>query len=282
MARPATIFDLHPLVIAALHLPELGMGHKPISMGWLEEYVLRNLAVFAEGGVPAVILQEETLNSGPARPENIAILTALARIARQQYPDLHIGIIVQAHDPLAPLAIAHASGASFVRIKVFVGAMLKAEGIQQGCGAAARDYRAMLGREDIQILADVHDRTGYPLTAEPVEVAAEWAARHGADGLVLTGYTHSESLQYLESVRKADLQKPLLMGGGVDEDNVGEVLEYADGVVVSSALKRKHVEAGDLVQWDVSAVQRFMAAANSKARPGTRTVLGRNHQTISG
>ena len=118
MARPSNLFDLHPLVITALHLPEMGMGHKPISMNWLEDYVLNNLAVFVQGGVPAVILQEETLNANIARPENIAVMSALARIARHEFPELHLGIILQAHDPLAPLAIAHASGASFVRIKV--------------------------------------------------------------------------------------------------------------------------------------------------------------------
>jgi predicted TIM-barrel enzyme len=261
MAKPSKLFDLRPLVIAALHLPELGIGHKPTSMGWLEDYVMKNLAVFAEGGVPAVILQEETLNLSQARPENIAILAALARMARHEYPGLHLGIIVQAHDPVAPLAIAHASGASFVRIKVFVGAMLKAEGVQQGCGVTARDYRAMLGREDIQILADVHDRTGYPLTDEPIEVAADWAAHAGADGLVLTGFTYAESLSYLQTVRQSGIQKPLLMGGSAEEGNIAEVLRYAEGVVVSSALKRKNPAPGDLVQWDIEATKRFMDAA---------------------
>ena len=266
MAKTPNLFDLQPLVITALHLPELGRGHKPISMNWLEDYVLKNLAVFAEGGVPAVILQEETLNPGQSRPENIAVLSALARIARHEFPDLHLGIIVQAHDPLAPLAIAHASGASFVRIKVFVGAMLKAEGIQQGCGVEARDYRAMLGREDIQILADVHDRTGYPVTDEPIETAAEWAGHHGADGLILTGFTYDESLQYLDSVRKSGIRKPLLLGGGADESNVAEVLEHAQGVIVSSALKRKDIAPDDLVLWDLDSVKRFMDAARVKVR----------------
>lgn len=261
MTRIPNLFDLKPLVITALHLPELGMGHKPISMNWLEDYVLKNLGVFRQGGVPAVILQEETLNPGNARPENIAILSAVARIARHEFPDIQLGIIIQAHDPLAPLAIAHASGASFVRIKVFVGAMLKAEGIQQGCAVAARDYRAMLGREDIRILADVHDRTGYPVTNEPIEVAADWASHSGADGLILTGFTYLESLDYLKSVRKASIQKPLLLGGGATAENVAEVLHYADGVIVSSALKRKEVSPDDMVQWDRDAVTQFMDAA---------------------
>jgi hypothetical protein len=128
-------------------------------------------------------------------------MSALGRVARQECPHLHPGIIFQAHDPYAPLAVAHACGASFVRIKVFVGAMVKAEAVQNGCGVSARDYRHALGREDIKILADIHDRTGYPLAQVPIETAAEWADHTGADGLILTGLTDQESLDNLNSVR---------------------------------------------------------------------------------
>lgn len=263
MPKSTKLLELNPLVIAALHLPEVGVGHPPTSMHWLEDYVLQNLAVFVEGGVPAVLLQDETLSSSEARPENIAVTAVLARMARQEFPNLHLGIIFQAHDPLAPLAVAHASGATFVRIKVFVGAMLKAEGLQQGCAVAARDYRSLLGRDDIQILADVHDRTGYSVTKEPIEVAADWAAHSGADGLILTGFTYDESIEKLERVRKAGLRKPLLLGGGADATNVAEVLACADGVIVSNALKRKDASPQDLVLWDLECVKRFMEAARS-------------------
>ena len=266
MPESTSLFDLKPLVIAVLHLPELGIGHKPISMDWLDDYVFQNLSVFSKGGVRAVLLQDETLNSSQARPECVAIMAALARAARHEVPDLHLGIIVQAHDPIAPLAIAHASGATFVRIKVFVGAMLKAEGIEEGCAIAARDYRAMLGREDIQILADVHDRTGFSVTSEPIEVAAEWAAHSGADGLILTGFTYEESLRHLSAVRNAGVRKPLFLGGGADITNVAEVFGHADGVIVSTALKRKDTSPNDLVQWDLERVERFMEAACSKAK----------------
>ncbi len=265
MPRCTNLFELKPLVIGVIQLPELGVGHKPLSMNWLEDYVLQNLGVYQQGGVPAVLLQDETLNSSHARPETVAIMASLTRMARAEFPDLQLGVIFQAHDPLAPLAAAYASGATFVRIKVFVGAMLKAEGIQQGCAAAARDYRSGLGCEGIQILADVHDRTGYPLTPEPIEVAADWAARSGADGLVLTGFSYAESLRYLTAVRRAGIQKPLLLGGGADSNNVAEVLKYANGVIVSTALRRKNASPDDLVLWDLECINRFMEAASSTA-----------------
>ncbi len=255
------LFNLDPLVITALHIPEPAPCNQPRSMNWLEDFVLTNLSIFAEGGVPAVILQDESLTTGPAQAEHIAIMAALGRQACREFPDLHLGVIFQAHDPFAPIAVANASGASFVRIKVFIGAMLKAEGIQNGCGIDAREYRSKLGRQDIQILADVHDRTGYSLVNVPIETASGWAVNAGADGLILTGHTYQESLHYLKTVRQAGFDRPLLMGGGVSLDTVTEVLKLAEGVIVSSALKCEHADPDDLIRWDKGKVQRFMDAA---------------------
>lgn len=249
-----------PNVIAALHVPALRRG-KSISLAWLEDYVMQNMGVFAQAGVPAVILQDQTQTTTGAKPEISAVMSALGRLIRKEYPQIRLGIIVEAHDPETPLAIAHASGAAFVRIKVFVGSMLKAAGIQQGVGIAAVDYRTLLGREDIQILADVHDRTGHSLIGMPIEQASSWAARTGADGLILTGNSFGTSLDMIRSVREAGIKRPLFLGGGATVENIGEALATAEGAIVSQALKRDVVNENDMVLWDVDKAKRFMEAA---------------------
>jgi predicted TIM-barrel enzyme len=254
-----SLLQLKPLVISALHLPDLGAGGRAISMTWLEDYILQNFAIFDRGGIHAVFLQDETLNASQAHPETIAVMSALGRVAKREFPKLHLGIIIQAHDPFAPLAVAHASGAEFVRIKTFVGAMLKAERVEQGCGIAAREYRHTLGREDILLLADVHDRSGYPIGNVPIDQAAGWASHAGADALILTGKNYAESIEYLQAVRRSGLTKPLFMGGGVTAENVGEVLQYADGVIVSRAFKRKDYRDDEIVRWDPDKIAEFMS-----------------------
>jgi predicted TIM-barrel enzyme len=139
--------------------------------------------------------------------------------------------------------------------------MLKAEGIEEGCGIAARDYRHSLGREDILLVADVHDRTGYPLVNVPIEQAAGWECGGGADALILTGSNYEQSLEYLQVVRRAGVSRPLLMGGGVTTENVGQVLKHADGVIVSRAFKRKDYREDQVVRWELELVKRFMQAA---------------------
>lgn len=47
----ASLFACSPLVVAALHLPDLG-GARRMPMAELEDYLLSNAAVFAQGGHP--------------------------------------------------------------------------------------------------------------------------------------------------------------------------------------------------------------------------------------
>jgi uncharacterized protein len=246
-----------PKVIAALHLPRHRVGDR-MDMPRLEEYALANMALFAQGGMPAVILQDRSFNDSHAHPETMTMMAVLGRLLRFNYPQVELGIIIEAHDPVASLAIAQACGASFVRLKVFVGAMVKAGGTQQACGVQAVDYRNCIGRNDIKILADVHDRTGVPLVDVPLLLAAGWAANVGADALVLTGSTYDESLEFLQSVRASGVTRPLYMGGSVSEQNVQQVLKYANGTIVSSSLKKDGATSGDLLQWDLDKIKRFM------------------------
>jgi predicted TIM-barrel enzyme len=188
---------------------------------------------------------------------------ALGRLIRAELPQLGLGIIVEAHDPAAALSVAHASGADFVRLKVFVGGAMTADGPRHGLGAAAVAHRAALGRPDIAILADVHDRTARPLSDEPQPFAAHWAAKTGADGLIITGSNFADTLSRIAAVRETVPRRPVLIGGGVTEGNVGEALAASDGVIVSSALMRPDAGADDLLQWDADLCRRFMDAARA-------------------
>ncbi|MDX9863943.1 MAG: BtpA/SgcQ family protein [Anaerolineaceae bacterium] len=253
-----------PPIIAALHLPALLEGEK-YSVAEIEDYMCQNLDVFQRGGIPAVILQDESRNKGLARIETVALMASLARLAKKEFPSLELGVIIESHDPYTPIAVARAAGLSFVRIKVFVGAMLKSSGVQEGCGIEAVDYRNKLGGNDIMILADVHDRTGFPLVDVPMEDAAKWASNTGADSLVLTGMTFNESLQILDNVRGKNLNKPLYIGGSVTIENVDLALDHADGAIVSSSLKKTDAR-DEIVLWDIDLISRFMEKVRNKLK----------------
>lgn len=261
---PMTLFEDRKPIIAALHLPDFALN-RHLSVSWYEDYALANARVFADAGIPWVKLQDQTKTGGAAAPETLALMASIARLIRREYPKLGLGIIIEAHDPTAALSVAHASGADFVRLKVFVGGAMTAQGPRTGLGAEAVAHRAALRRPEIALLADVHDRTAIPMSGETQPFAAEWAVKTGADGLVITGGSFSDTLTRIDAVRAAGIKRPILIGGGVTAGNVADALGASDGVVVSSALMRRETDAKDLVRWDIDMCRRFMDAARVPA-----------------
>jgi predicted TIM-barrel enzyme len=258
-----SIWDIKPLVIGALHLPDLAVARET-SLATLERYVLHNAAAFVSGGMQALILQDQTRSSGGAGPETIAIMGSLGRLLRQTFPDLVLGIIMRAHDATAPLAVAHAVGASFVRIKVYVGGVMSAEGPLDGLGVRARAYRHDIRRDDIAIIADVHDRTTYPRDGVPQTEAALWAERLGADGLILTGSAFPDSVARVAAAREAGVRVPILIGGGVNAGNICTALEASSGVIVSRSLMCP--PDADGVRWHAERIRTLVATAASVGR----------------
>lgn len=259
----AFLFDTaasEPLLIGALHLPDLSV-RRHLTPTYLEEYSIANAEAFVNGGIHRLILQDQTCQVGAASAETIAITAAIARTLKRTFSALSLGIIVQAHDARAPLAVAHASGADFVRLKIFVGAAMTFEGAREPLAVDAVTYRHQLRNEGIGIMADVFDRTCVPMIDVSVERAAHAAIHHGADALVLTGKSFAESLDRIEAVRASGVTRPLVLGGGVDATNVARALSVADGIIVSSALMREGSNQDTHLRWDEGKVRNFVDAA---------------------
>ncbi len=259
-------------VIAAIHMPPFpgGSVREVADIDRIERFAAENAGLFVAGGVDGLFIQDQTAPLDAAGYPSVAAHLALAaRAVRHAYPELPIGIIVNHHSAYTALAVAKAVGARFVRLKVYVGAMIKAGGIEEGCAYEALRYRSQLDAEDIAIFADVFDRTGTPLGATSLEEAAEWAARRcGADALVLTGKDFADSLEMIDRVRARKVGVPLFLGGGATEADVAGALNHADGVIVSSALMRRHGTRAERQEspWDLDAIRRFVDAAAGAGR----------------
>ncbi|HSM23266.1 MAG TPA: BtpA/SgcQ family protein [Anaerolineaceae bacterium] len=254
-----------PKVIAALHLPPLPGSAHPDRKTMLEirDFALRNSEMALQAGIQAIFLQDlgDHPVARPISPHIIAGVTAVGYYIHDQFPELQLGISLLGHGAKEPLAIAQAIGARFVRLKVYVGAMLKAEGLLEGCAAEAIQIRHQIAAEDIAIFADVYDRTGEPLGRMPFVEEVRQAAVFGrADGVVLTGKSFAETSQMIEEVANSDVKTPILIGGGVNAGNVVQALRIADSVIVSSSFKKVagFTRESMLMDWDLEKMKEFM------------------------
>ncbi len=244
-----------PICLGAIHVPSF-TSDQGGDLAEIERYVIHNARVFAEGGFDGVFIQDQT--PGSASWHTVAKMAALVRHTRSAVSGIELGLVLESDDPQAAFAIADASGASFIRLKVFVGAMVKAAGVVQAVGPQIEALRRA-ALADVTVLADIYDRTGRPLAAMPLGQACRQALVMGADGLILTGSSEEESFQMLAEARSAQPQARLFVGGGVTEQNAGRFGQEADGVIASSSLK-----AADGSHWDVEKIRRLRSLVDGK------------------
>jgi hypothetical protein len=230
----------HPL-IGVVGFPALpgAIGYQGTSRADLIERAVADARAYTEAGFDALMIQN--LGDRPVGervgPETVAWLTMLG-ISVRAVTSLPLGVCVLKNDGCAALSIAQAIGAVFVRVKVWVGAMVGAEGIVQGCAHEVLQFRRTIGAEEIAIFADVHDRTGVPLAGMSLEETAHEALWFGrADGLIITGRSEAETLEWLHRAKTTVGDVPVWAGGGANTGNLPRFMSSADGIILASAAK---------------------------------------------
>lgn len=226
----------------------------------------------AAGPVDALLVEnygDSPFHAGAVPAETVAALTA-AVVAVRAAVDLPVGVNVLRNDAAAALAIAAATGASFIRVNVHTGGMYTDQGWIQGGAAVTLRLRERLA-PDVAILADVMVKHASPPPGLDLQRAARDAWERGwADALIVSGGGTGEPTS-VEDVRRVKAAVPVavvLVGSGVTAGAVQEVLALADGAIVGSALQHDGV-AGSPV--DPRRVRDFVDAVRPAAGPPAGT-----------
>ena len=218
---------------------------EPMAAGY--EYAVREAERYAAGGMDGVIVE----NHGDipfAKPENIgpetaAVMAVMAdRVGRAV--GLPVGINVLANGAIIATAVAKAAGAAFIRVNQWANAYVANEGIIEGPAAKATRYRAWLHARGLKIFADVHVKHGaHAIVADRgIPELTRDAEFYDADVVIVTGQRTGDSAKMEEiAAVKGATALPVVVGSGVDADNIAGILSACDGVIVASSLKRDGV-----------------------------------------
>src|SRR5690242_14081769 len=209
------------IVIGMLHLPALpGAPMCTQSVASIREVLVRDAQILAQGGVHAVMM--ENFGDVPFYPDRvpayvIAQMTALACEVRRRV-DLPLGINVLRNDGRGALAVAHACGASFIRVNVLCGARVADQGLIQGIAHDLLRERAMLGAKDVKIFADVDVKHSAPLAARPLkDEVDDLIERALADAIVVSGAGTGKATDPAKArqVKQAATRTPVFIGSGI-------------------------------------------------------------------
>jgi len=243
------IFKTANPAIGVIHL--LPLPTSPRWQGDLNAVIARaeqEATALASGGVHGLIVENFFDAPFPKSQVDPVVVSAMTMVVQRlaQLVPLPIGVNVLRNDARSAIAIATCTGASFIRVNVLTGIMATDQGLIEGEAHDLLRYRRELGSE-VKIFADVLVKHAQPLGSPSIVTAVQETIQRGlADGVILSGgMTGSPpGLEDLQLAKQAAGDVPVFIGSGASWENIPQLIRSADGVIVSSSLKRK----GDIEQ----------------------------------
>lgn len=196
----------------------------------------------ASGGVDGIIV--ENFFDAPFTKSQVdpAVVSAMTLVIHRlmNLVTLPFGINVLRNDAQSSMAIATCVKAQFIRVNVLTGVMATDQGLIEGQAHHLLRYRRELG-SDVKILADVLVKHARPLGSPNLTTAVQDTIERGlADAVILSGWATGSppNLEDLELATAAANGTPVIIGSGASWENISNLMQAADGVIVSSSLKR--------------------------------------------
>ena len=263
----AEFFGVPKPVIGMVHLWPLpgAPGYTGYGMQTIIDHALRDAEVLVQGGVDGLIVENmwdlPYYVGAEVKPEAMTAQAVVAAEVVKSFP-LPVGINVIHNGGIVCLAIAVAARARFIRVCILTGSRLWDTGeLDHGCAADLVRKRKELHAEEIHIFADVDKKHSVSFPGLDLATHIEWTEFYGADALIVTGRM-TGSAPDAEKVREARslATRPILVGSGSNRENIGPFLQYADGVIVGSSLKKDGVMQNPV---DLQRVREFMDAVRA-------------------
>jgi uncharacterized protein len=253
MDRPRlrSLADLFPApkpVIGMVHLWPLpgAPGYTGYGMQVIVEHALRDAEALVQGGVDGLVVENmwdlPYYVGKDVKPEAMTAQAVAAAEVVKNFP-IPVGINVIHNGGVVCLAIAVAAGARFIRVCILTGARVWDTGeFDHGCAAELMRKRKELAADGIHILADVDKKHSVPFPGMDLQTHIQWTEFYGADALIVSG-KFTGNAPDLEKVREAKrlATRPVLIGSGCSAENAAAFLQYADGIIVGSSLKKDGV-----------------------------------------
>ncbi|AFZ60223.1 BtpA/SgcQ family protein [Anabaena cylindrica FACHB-243] len=258
------LFKTRTPIIGVVHL--LPLPTSPRWGGSLKAVIDRaeqEATALASGGVDSIIV--ENFFDAPFTKNQVdpAVVSAMTVVVQriQNLVTLPIGLNVLRNDGKSAMAIASCVKAQFIRVNVLTGVMATDQGLIEGEAHQLLRYRRELG-SDVKILADVLVKHARPLSSPNLTVAVKDTIERGlADGVILSGWATGSppNLEDLELACGAAAGTPVFIGSGANWENIDTLMQAANGVIVSSSLKR-HGQISQPI--DPIRVSQFVEAAH--------------------
>ena len=231
-------------IIGMIHLLPLPGYPKHSGIKVVIKQALKDLTVLEQGGVSAVLVENENDHPHQVKPEP-EVICAVTLVVNEvvKKAKVPVGVEVLLNYPQASLAIAKISGAQFIRTDYFVDKMWRKEyGEMEINPQKLLAYKKKIGAGKIKILADIQVKYAKLLEkGKTISQSTKQAMKAGADGVIVTGNFSGQApkLKDLQEVKSAAKNFPVYVGSGFSFANAKQLLQFSNGAIVGTSLKTK-------------------------------------------
>ncbi|HDJ96819.1 MAG TPA: BtpA/SgcQ family protein [Candidatus Aenigmarchaeota archaeon] len=235
------IFGVEKPLIGVIHLPPT-LSYKGFKgMNHIVSKALKDARALEKGGVNGIIVENEydhphTIFVNKAQ---VACLTVVTKEVVDNV-NLPVGVCVLRNDYEAAFSIAKATGCRFIRLDVFVDEVKTNAGIIKVNPDNVMKFKTKIKCKNILLLTDIQVKHASLLKQKSIVESAKEAKIKGSDAVIVSGKRTGipPSVAKVKKVKNAVGEFPVLVGSGVNPENIEKFVNHADGFIVGTYFKR--------------------------------------------
>src|SRR6476620_11121966 len=209
----------------------------------VKDQALADLDIYKKAGVHSIIFENDhdlPYIQPPLDEKAIALMTEICIEARKRFYG-PIGIQMLEAANITSLEIAADADLDYVRVEAFVFAHVGGSGIINGSAGKILRRRKELNAEHIKVFADVKKKHGSHSLTIDLDIRDEIMQAEFvlADGVIVTSKVTGINPDKEDVVKaKRATRLTVLIGSGMNPDNIADYLPLADGFIVGSYFRK--------------------------------------------
>ncbi len=266
MQKFKKIFKVAHPIIGMIHIQALpGTPNYAGDIRFILDEALKEALIYKKAGIDALMI--ENMHDVPYQKNQVgheisSLMTLIANTIKQE-TNLPMGIQILAGANKEALAVAKASQLEFIRAEGFVFGHIADEGYIDSQAADLLRYRKQIDAAHIAVFTDIKKKhSSHAVTADVGIVETAHAAEFFlSDGLIVTGKQTGAEADTSEIIAvKESTKLPVIIGSGVNLDNVNQYLSISDALIVGSYFKKDAFWRNEL---DSERIKIFMDKVNT-------------------